>query len=107
LIKADVANTLLKNKEKTKILKRSWLREGIEDVVLAMGGPTVFCQKIWDREPKEFIKLVGKLLPNQLEIPADTNLIVLDGDCVLIKKALPEPVKAIEAEYTDTENADG
>ena len=82
---------LLENKTPTRILKRSWLREGLEDVVLELGGPQEFLKQVWQREPKEFIKLVGKLLPQQLEVPPETNLIVMDGGFRLINKELTTP----------------
>ena len=98
-----LAEELLNTTETPKILKRSWLREGIEDMVLELGGPKEFCNLVWQREPKEFIKLVGKLLPHQLEVPADTNLIVLDGGFRLINKEMMGPRQelpaAIDAEF--------
>jgi hypothetical protein len=107
VIDKDIVKTL-QTAPVPKILKRSWIRDGIEDVILEMGGPKVFLQKVWDRQPKEFIGLVAKMLPVQMEVPVNTNLIVMDGNCVLIKTgdvAMPtmnDELPAIDVEHTDT-----
>jgi hypothetical protein len=106
VIDKDIVKTL-QTAPVPKILKRSWIRDGIEDVILEMGGPKVFLQKVWDRQPKEFIGLVAKMLPIQMEVPVNTNLIVLDGNCVLLgaqpveMPKLNDELPAIDVEHTE------
>ena len=92
---------------KPKILRKSWIRDGIEALVLEMGGPLEFVREIYKKEPREFVKLVGRMLPTQLEAPKSSNLIVVDGNCIIMTGEKQKEIDinsesaAIDAEYFD------